>query len=118
MQLQSDEQAQPRTGRPALTVTLTFAELAAILEVTPGAVAKRFERGKYLMAAKRYGLVKDVTDERSRKPAASIDADKDRASVVADLLRRLNEYRSVETPESALAAAYNAGLLAGQRGAR
>ncbi len=97
-----------------MTVTLTIEELAAILEVTPSAVSKRIERGQELTKPKRYGLIKDVTDEPRRKPADPVDPAKDRDEVVGGLLKRLREPGSVETPETALVAAYNAGVAAGR----
>lgn len=58
--------------------------------------------------------VKDVTDEPKRKPADPVDPAKDRDEVVGGLLKRLREPGSYETPETALVAAYNAGVAAGR----
>jgi len=108
------ETERPRRGRPPMTVTLTIEELATLTGITPSGVSKRIERGQLLETPRRYGLVKDVTDEPKRKPADPVDPAKDRDEVVGGLLKRLREPGSVETPETALVAAYNAGVAAGR----
>lgn len=105
-----------RAGRPPMIVTMTVAELAKILDITPGAVSKRIERGQDLGALKRYGTVKDVTDEPKRKPSGpAVDPVKQRERDVAELLRRLKEHGSSLDTELALQAAWDMGHGCGAR---
>lgn len=105
---------RPRRGRPPATVTMTRAELAAIMGMTPKGISKRIERGQGFDKPRRYEMIKDVTDEPKRKPAPEPYTGPSREEVVSGLLERLGAFRSVETPETALIAAYNAGVSAGR----
>lgn len=111
------EQGQPsrRAGRPPMTVTLTIAELAKILDMTPGGVSKRIERGQDLEAPKRYGAVKDVTEEPKQKPAPAVDPVKQRDSDVAEVRRRLLEPGAILDIETALMDAWDMGHGCGSR---
>lgn len=108
-----------KAGRPPMTVTLTRAELAAIMGMTPKGVSKRIERGQELTTPKRYGMVKDVTNEPKRKqePAPDVDrppAGPTREEVIAGQVKRLREYGSIVPIDDALDTAYTAGFAAGR----
>lgn len=110
------EQPRRRAGRPPMTVTLTVSELAGALGITPGAVSKRIERGQPLETPRRYGLVKDVTEEPKRKPIGpAVDPVKQREADVLELLRRLREHGSSLDAETALQAAWDMGHGCGSR---
>lgn len=105
----------PRRGRPPETVTLTRAELAEILGVTPTAVSKRIERGQELTTPKRYGLVRDVTDEPKRKPAESVDPVKARRDAIDGIIERTKEPGNLLDQRAQLEAAWDAGHNTGAR---
>lgn len=114
MNLDTD-QPKRRAGRPPMTVTLTIAELAGALGISPSGVSKRIERGQDLEAPKRYGMVKDVTDEPKQKPVPTVDPVKQRENDVAELMRRLKEPGSCLDAELALQAAWDMGHGCGSR---
>lgn len=114
MTLGYEPEPRRRAGRPPMVVTMTVAELAKILDITPSGVSKRIERGQDLEAPKRYGMVKDVTEEPKKKPAP-VDPVKQRESDVAELLRRLKECGSSLDMELALQAAWDMGHGCGSR---
>lgn len=105
----------PRRGRPPETVTLTRAELAEILGVTPKAVSKRIERGQELTTPKRYGLVRDVTDEPKRKQAESVDPVKARRDAIDGIIERTKEPGNLLDQRAQLEAAWDAGHNTGAR---
>jgi DNA-binding Lrp family transcriptional regulator len=94
---------------------LTRAELAEILGVTPKAVSKRIERGQELTTPKRYGLVRDVTDEPKRKPAEAVDPVKARRDAIDGIIERTKEPGNLLDQRAQLEAAWDAGHNTGAR---
>jgi hypothetical protein len=108
-------ETQRRPGRKPMTVVLTVAELAQLLGMTPSGVSKRIERGQALEAPKRYGLVRDVTDEPKRKPAESVDPVKARRDAIDGIIERTKEPGNLLDQRAQLEAAWDAGHNTGAR---
>ncbi len=109
-----------KAGRPPSTVTLTRAELAVLIGMTPKGVSKRIERGQELTTPNRYGLVKDVTNEPKRKPAGEpvvepVDPVKQRERDIAELLRNHGNPESHADLKVLLGMAWNDGHGCGAR---
>ena len=98
-----------------MVVTMTVAELAGVLGISPSGVSKRIERGQPLETPRRYGMVKDVTEKPKEKPTPRVDPVKQRESDVADTIRRLKEPGSPLDLEAALLAAWDLGHTCGSR---
>lgn len=110
-----------KAGRPPSTVTLTRAELAAIMGMTPKGVSKRIERKQSLVAPSRYGLVKDVTNEPKRKPCDDepkqkpVDPEKQQRQDIDAIMSRRNEPGNIMDERARLEMAWAMGHGCGAR---
>jgi hypothetical protein len=98
-----------------MLITLTRAELGAIMGMSRKGVSKRIERGQELIAPKRYGLIKDVTDEPKRKPVDPVDPVKQRRDAIDGIIERTKEPGNLLDQRAQLEAAWDAGHNTGAR---
>lgn len=115
MHVDCTEHPRNQGGRPSRTFTFTAEELGSLLGISPSAVLKRDERGQNLLAQRRYGVIKDVTEEPKKKAAVAVDPVAVRARDVAEIEAGSKVPGNAQTLTSMLLAAWDMGHNCGAR---